>query len=65
VLRLERRGDTFTGYVSPTGAEGSWKKVGAVEMGLGESYHVGLFGSFGSGGGNQGARLVVDELIVE
>jgi PKD domain-containing protein len=33
-LRLERKGDTFTGYVSPTGKDGSWKKVGETQRAM-------------------------------
>ncbi|MDQ3458773.1 MAG: DUF1349 domain-containing protein, partial [Deinococcota bacterium] len=41
-VRLERRGDTLTGYVSEDGSEGSWTEVGEAALGLAEEVYLGL-----------------------
>ncbi|TLS48332.1 DUF1349 domain-containing protein [Paenibacillus antri] len=41
-VKLERSGDTFRGYVSPTGEEGSWQLVGTVNVALGAEAYIGL-----------------------
>jgi hypothetical protein len=41
-LKLERKGNLFTGYASATGAVGSWTTIGQVTLDLTASLNIGL-----------------------
>lgn len=41
-VRLERGGNLFTGYISPTGNLGSWIKVGSAQVSMGTETYIGL-----------------------
>jgi len=41
-LKLERTGNTFKGYVSPDGSDGSWQLVGTANVAMSADVHVGL-----------------------
>ncbi|MFW6286825.1 MAG: PKD domain-containing protein, partial [Candidatus Sumerlaeota bacterium] len=61
-LRLDKQGKNFTAYVSKDGSDGSWKEIGSVEENIPDTYHLGLFGSYGAWQGPQTA--VIDEIQV-
>ncbi len=60
-LRLDRQGDTFTGYISKDGDD--WKKVGNVVENIADTYYPGLFSVYGGHGGPE--TMVIDQWRME
>ena len=41
-IRLDREGNLFTGYISPSGNPGSWNKVASAQVSMGTETYIGL-----------------------
>jgi hypothetical protein len=41
-IRLDRKGNSFTGYISPTGNHDSWIEIGSAQVSMGIETYIGL-----------------------